>query len=222
MKIITGNIFTTQLQTIVNTVNCVGIMGAGIALECKLRYPEMFLRYKQLCADGKLKIGLLWLYKHSAQRWILNFPTKDHWRNPTKEEYLHKGLSKFVNNYKEKGISSIAFPLLGASHGGLSQEKSLRIMQQYLDTCDLPIEVYIYDPHQRDDLYDIFKSAFLSKNDVDLAKEIGLRIHIIITIRSALENPRINSISSLATTKGIGLVSLEKSFEYLRKCMSIS
>ncbi len=91
IKIISGNIFTSQCQVIVNTVNCVGVMGAGIALECRLRYPEMYDKYIQYCLESKINIGNLWIYK-TESRWILNFPTKKHWKNPSKIEYLHAGL----------------------------------------------------------------------------------------------------------------------------------
>ena len=81
---------------------------------------------------------LLWLYK-SPKRWELNFPTKKHWKYPSKKDYLHACLEKFCDTYKEKGIESIAFPLLGADKGGISQEVSLSIMRSYLDKIDLEI-----------------------------------------------------------------------------------
>ena len=122
-----GNIFSSRCQTIVNTVNCVGIMGAGIALECRLRYPQMFEQYAQLCADAKLDIGRLWVYK-APERWVLNFPTKKHWRYPSRVEYLHLGLQKFMDTYQTRGITSVAFPLLGAQNGGLQADESLALM----------------------------------------------------------------------------------------------
>lgn len=84
IKIIKGNIFTSNCQTLVNAVNCVGVMGAGIALECRLRYFEMYNRYVALCEENKIEIGLLWIYK-SPVKWILNFPTKKHWKYPSKK-----------------------------------------------------------------------------------------------------------------------------------------
>src|SRR5690606_9929486 len=141
MKVITGNIFRTEMQTIVNTVNCFGIMGAGLALECKYRYPDMFVRYKEICDKKQLDIGKLYLYK-THQKWILNFPTKFHWKYETKPEYLEKGLKKFLETYKAKGISSIAFPLLGAHNGGLSKEQSLELIEKHLKGIDIPFEVY--------------------------------------------------------------------------------
>jgi O-acetyl-ADP-ribose deacetylase (regulator of RNase III) len=151
ITILTGNIFTTKCTTIVNTVNCVGIMGAGIAYECRLRYPEMYEKYQTLCKDNLLQIGTLWIYKASNKS-ILNFPTKTDWKQPSRIEYLEKGLQKFVDTYKEKEITSIAFPLLGASHGGLTQEQSLSTMQRYLSQCDIEIEIWHFDPTATDDI----------------------------------------------------------------------
>lgn len=102
-----GTIFESQAQVIVNTVNCDGYMGKGLALAFKQRYPDMFAVYQQECKTGKLRIGRPTLYQKSTP-WILNFPTKDHWRLPSKLEYLEKGLQFFVANYKKAGIKSIA------------------------------------------------------------------------------------------------------------------
>ena len=108
-KKVKGNIFNSKTQVLVNTVNCVGVMGKGIALECKLRYPKMYETYKKFCDQNKLSPGILQLWKDSNP-WILNFPTKLDWRDLSKFEYLEKGLDKFVNTYEEKGIKSISFP----------------------------------------------------------------------------------------------------------------
>lgn len=142
VQIVKGDIFSSPTQTIVNTINCVGVMGKGIALEYKKRYPKMFVRYKTLCDSKLINIGTLWLYK-DIDKWVLNFPTKDHWRNPSELEYLKLGLEKFVKTYEDKGITSISFPLLGASNGGLDPDVSLTIMKHYLKKCKIPI--YIFD-----------------------------------------------------------------------------
>ena len=141
LKVIDGNLFESNCQTIVNTINCFGVMGKGIALEYKKRFPDMFLRYKELCGKKLIRPGILWLYK-ADNKWILNFPTKDHWKNPSKIEYLESGLTKFLNTYKNKGITSIAFPLLGASNGGIDPDLSLEVMKKYLSQCDIEVEIY--------------------------------------------------------------------------------
>ena len=143
MEIIeSGNIFDSNAQTLVNTVNCVGVMGKGLALQFKQRFPAMFREYEKICKKGLLDVGKLWLFK-TENRWILNFPTKYDWRNPSKEEYLELGLQKFVDTYKKKGITSVAFPLLGASNGGLEPAISLQIMKNYLEKCEIPVSIYL-------------------------------------------------------------------------------
>ena len=144
IKIVTnGNLFESQCQTLVNTVNCVGIMGKGIALEFKKLYPKMFEQYRIYCKQGLLDIGKLYLWKEE-NNWVLNFPTKIDWRNPSKYEWIEKGLQKFVIIYKEKGITSIAFPMLGCNNGKLDKNIVLPMMKKYLEKCDdLDVEIYV-------------------------------------------------------------------------------
>lgn len=137
-----GNIFESKAQTLVNTVNCMGVMGKGLALEFKIKYPEMFTAYEKICKQGMLNIGKLWIYK-AENRWILNFPTKYDWRKPSQEYYLELGLEKFIETYQQRGITSVAFPLLGASNGGLLPERSLEIMTYYLEKCEIPVTIYL-------------------------------------------------------------------------------
>lgn len=211
----TGNIFTTNCQTIVNTINCVGVMGAGIAYEFRLRYEDMFNKYKIHCENKKIDIGILWIY-NSEDKKILNFPTKYNWKYPSKKEYLEKGLQKFLETYKEKGITSIAFPLLGAQKGGMNQEESLSIMFSYLKQCDIDIEIWQFDPTAKDDLYEEFKSIFAEIDDQTIKNESKIRLDIVKKIRKALDNPYINSLSGLLTVDGVGEVSLEKTFKYIQ------
>ncbi len=141
IRYLEGDIFLTPAQTIVNTVNTVGVMGKGIALEFKKRYPDMFEKYKMACEKKKLKIGTLMLC-YEADHWTLLFPTKEHWRNPSRIEYIEQGLIKFCNSYAEYGITSIAFPKLGCGNGELDWNIVKPFMEAYLKP--LPIDVYIY------------------------------------------------------------------------------
>ena len=213
VKVITGNLFTSSCQTIVNTVNCVGVMGAGIALECRLRFPEMHENYISLCNEEKIDIGLLWIYK-SPKRWILNFPTKKNWKYPSKKEYLHTGLKKFCDTYKEKGIESIAFPLLGADKGGIPQEDSLSIMRSYLDKIDLEVEIYRYDPEAKDDLYDKTQNFILSQDLLQISKATKLRKDYVEKVITGMKRPDIYQLNQLARIEGIGIKTLEKVFSF--------
>lgn len=211
----TGNIFTTKCQTIVNTVNCVGVMGAGIAYEFRLRENDMFEKYKVLCKNKKIDIGILWIYKAENKN-ILNFPTKFDWKYPSKTEYLQKGLQKFIDTYKQKGITSIAFPLLGADRGGLDPKHSLELMKSYLNKCDIDVEIWHFDPNAKDDLYEEFKSIFKNIDDTVIKEGSKIRINIVKKIREALNDPSINSLSGLLRVKGVGDKSLEKLFFYIK------
>ena len=139
-----GNIFESKATTLVNTVNCVGIMGKGIALDFKKKYPAMYQEYVQLCEQHEVKPGHPYYYSDLSGASIINFPTKDHWRSPSKLSYILDGLEWFRSNYEELGITSIAFPPLGCGNGGLSWDIVGPIM--YNKLSDLPIDIEIYAP----------------------------------------------------------------------------
>lgn len=128
----TGDLFTTTLDWKVCTVNCIGIMRKGIALEFKKRYPEMYQAYKDICDGGLLKPGMLWPWREDK---ILCFATKDHWRSPSSMAWIEDGLSRFSGNYQRLGITSVAFPLLGCWNGGLSESQVLPMMINCLERC---------------------------------------------------------------------------------------
>lgn len=138
---IEGDIFNSPAQVIVNAVNTVGVMGKGIALAYKNRYPKMFEYYKAACESKKFQMGKLMLCRETDHL-ILLFPTKENWRNPSKLEYIKAGLVKFVKTYAEKNITSIAFPKLGCGNGELNWSDVKPLMEEYLK--QLPIDVYVY------------------------------------------------------------------------------
>lgn len=147
INFIKGNLFDSKCQTLVNTVNCVGVMGKGIALEFKNKYQAMFDEYKNVCRRHELLHGGdLWLYDYVdvfIPRKILCFATKEHWRNPSKIEWIERGLQQFVNKYKYWNITSIAFPKLGCNNGGLNWETQVKpLMIKYLEPLDIKIEIY--------------------------------------------------------------------------------
>ena len=136
------DLFESPARVLVNTVNTVGVMGKGIAKEFKQVYPEMFSQYQRICEKGSFDIGTLWLYK-TTNKWILNFPTKRHWRQPSQPEYVEAGLRKFVETYHIFGITSISFPQLGCGNGELDWDVQVEpLMEQYLRK--LPITVFIH------------------------------------------------------------------------------
>lgn len=144
MIIKTGNIFESKCNTLVNAVNCVGVMGKGIALEFKRRYPEMYLDYVDRCKAREVKTGKPYVYQNSDEVKILNFPTKAHWKSASHLSYIAEGLDWFIKHYDEYGIKSVAFPALGCGNGGLRWEDVEQIM--FCKLYDLPIEIEIYAP----------------------------------------------------------------------------
>ena len=138
-----GDIFQSSAKVLVNPVNTTGVMGKGLALEFKKRYPSMFEEYRTLCENAQFQVGDLWLYE-APDKWILNFPTKRHWREKSTLEIIEIGLQKFVAMFGEAGIESIAFPKLGSGLGGLDWEAQVRpLMEQYLQPLAIEILIYI-------------------------------------------------------------------------------
>ncbi len=142
VKVLVGDIFKSKAQTLVNTVNCVGIMGKGIALEFKKLFPEMYKDYLNRCARGEVRLGKPYLYKSVIPPWILNFPTKDHWRSLANIQDIIEGLEYLLEHYKAWGITSIAVPPLGSGQGQLEWRIVGPILFQYLNRMDILVELY--------------------------------------------------------------------------------
>jgi O-acetyl-ADP-ribose deacetylase (regulator of RNase III) len=204
-------------------------MGKGLALAFKQRYPAMFPVYQQECKTGKLRIGRPSLYKESTP-WILNFPTKDHWKPPSKIEYLEKGLEYFVANYKKAGIKSIAFPKLGAQNGKLSWDEVGPLMARYLSQIDIDVYIYIaegdieyqYDPQRenafQEKIWKQFSELALSQDRLVQEVQLSLReAKKLVQKRETIE------IASLADIESIGLakISLKRIKDYI-SCQEFS
>jgi len=138
-----GSIFDSQAQTITNAVNCVGVMGKGIALDFKNRFPEMFSDYAKRCKNKEIALGRPYLYVTQKRPWILNFPTKDHWRNASNLQCIIDGLKFLQSEYRNWEISSLAIPALGCGLGGLKWETVAPLLCEYGKKLDIPVEVYV-------------------------------------------------------------------------------
>jgi O-acetyl-ADP-ribose deacetylase (regulator of RNase III) len=139
-----SSLFDSPAQTLVNTVNTVGVMGKGVALTFREIFPEMFAEYQRLCEQGALQIGGLHLYR-GAHKYVLNFPTKKHWRNPSKPEYIEAGLRTLVANYQRWGITSLSMPPLGCGNGALDYDTQVRpLVERYLSKLSIPVFVHLY------------------------------------------------------------------------------
>src|SRR5438128_8873633 len=107
MKILVADILQSTAQTLINTVNCVGVMGKGIALEFKERFPEMFNDYVKRCERKEVKPGIPYLYKRLLPPNIINFPTKDHWKSVSRISDIEHGLKCLLNHYNERKVTSL-------------------------------------------------------------------------------------------------------------------
>ena len=135
-----GDIFEAQTDAIINTVNTVGVMGKGIALQFKQRFPANYEAYKKACDTGALTVGQLLITEPNSLffKYIINFPTKVNWIHPSKYEYIESGLKALVQQIKALGIQSIAIPPLGAGNGKLEAQSvwlPIRWFSGLTDTC---------------------------------------------------------------------------------------
>ncbi len=145
----TGNIFDSNCKTLVNTVNCEGVMGKGLALQFKKRYPKMFNKYKIACKPGQCRClehgGDIWIWNYIdfyTHKKILCFATKEHWYYPSKIEWIERGLQRFIEDYKNWNIENIAWPKLGCTNGGLKWEDIKPLMIKYLEPLPILCEIY--------------------------------------------------------------------------------
>lgn len=145
IKYTKGNMLNSSAQALVNTVNTVGVMGKGIALQFKNRFPKNFKEYKEACQNGSFNIGQLLIVQEGdlmSQKLIINFPTKKHWKGNSKYEYIEFGLKALREAIKNYKIKSLALPPLGCGNGGLEWNKIKLLIENYLSECSAEITVY--------------------------------------------------------------------------------
>ena len=216
-KELKGSIFSTKAQALVNTVNCVGVMGKGIALEFRRRYPKMFKEYQHICKKGELQPGQILPYR-DGETGILNFAIKNDWKRPSKVEWIESCLTEFVSSYRDMDIKSAAFPWMGAMNGGISIETIKKIMRNYLSNLtDIDIEVYDFNPDASDPLFEklnnIVKSRYL--NIKDLSKRSDIKPRYMEKIIKALQEENIRSLPRLIESGVIGKKNIEKLYAFL-------
>jgi O-acetyl-ADP-ribose deacetylase (regulator of RNase III) len=146
-----GNLLDAEVEAVVNTVNTVGVMGKGIALMFKERFPDNFRLYKRACDNEEIEVGKVFTTYPGGVLWprvIINFPTKRHWREKTKIEYIQDGLEDLVRVIREEKISSIAIPPLGCGNGGLDWQDVKKEIETYLKSLE-DVEVIVYQPTEK-------------------------------------------------------------------------
>ena len=143
-----GNILEADTEALVNTVNTVGVMGKGIALAFKKAFPDNFEYYKKACDNKELNTGDLLITQTGkiTPKYIINFPTKVHWKEKSKMEYIEQGMKRLVQVIDEKEIRSIAIPPLGCGNGGLNWQDVKKVMINELSKLPENIDVIIFEP----------------------------------------------------------------------------
>ena len=141
-----GDIFTAETRAIVNPVNCVGVMGSGLALKFKDKYPDNFIAYKKACNVGEVVMGEMFVHDEgffARPRYIINFPTKQHWRNNSNLADIENGLDSLVHVVRQRGIQSLALPAIGCGLGGLEWSEVIKLIKNKLQVCkDTDIMVF--------------------------------------------------------------------------------
>ncbi|MGL5928430.1 MAG: type II toxin-antitoxin system antitoxin DNA ADP-ribosyl glycohydrolase DarG [Dermatophilaceae bacterium] len=144
-----GNLLTEDVEALVNTVNTQGVMGKGVALQFKRAYPEMFQSYEAACRRGDVQPGRLHIWSSDAltgPRFVINFPTKRHWRQPSRLEDIDAGLVALVEAIRERNIRSIALPPLGCGNGGLDWRDVRPLIERRLAPVADEVDIRIFPP----------------------------------------------------------------------------
>lgn len=150
-----GNLFESHDEAIVNAVNCVGVMGKGIALQYKILFPENYLEYKECCSLKKIVPGKMFVYEYNISdlfdekkpKFVINFPTKNHWRSKSKFEFVEEGLNDLISVIKTKNIKSISIPAIGCGNGGLKWSDVREVIEKKLSILE-DITINVYEPKE--------------------------------------------------------------------------
>lgn len=148
MRFTKGNLLEADVEAVVNTVNTAGVMGKGIALMFKERYPDIFKEYAAACRQDEVQVGSMFVTETNeltGPRWVIHFPTKKHWRAPTKLEWVEEGLRDLRDVIVRNEIRSIALPPLGCGNGGLEWSVVRGIVERTLSELD-DVEIVVYEP----------------------------------------------------------------------------
>ncbi len=144
----TGNLLNAPVEALVNPVNTAGVMGKGLALQFREAFPENYAAYRAACARGEVAVGRMLVTENrspATPRWIINFPTKEHWRNPSQLEFITSGLTDLVQVLRERQIRSMAIPPLGCGLGGLKWADVKPLVEAALNPLS-DVETLVFEP----------------------------------------------------------------------------
>lgn len=157
VNICRGNLLDQQVDALVNTVNTVGVMGKGVALQVKRRWPENFKAYERAVARGEVQVGRMFVFDNGglvSPHFIINFPTKEHWRSPSRIEFISEGLNDLVATIDKLEIKSIAIPPLGCGNGGLEWSEVRPLIEAAFERSP-GLDVRLFEPSQEARLHEL-------------------------------------------------------------------
>ncbi|OBT29323.1 hypothetical protein A9263_04500 [Vibrio cyclitrophicus] len=188
IEFVKGDFFDYDADIRVNTVNCVGVMGAGVALAFKNKYPNMFKEYAKQCRAKEIAPGRpsVWMEGDMFSKGIeiINFPTKDHWRTPSEYEYVEKGLAWLSEYLLGREGVTVTLPALGCGHGGLDWEKVKLLILKYLSTS--PSHILVFEPQSSKNAG---KKRVASSNKTVELEELGIKT---VSFKSDVYPPRLS------------------------------
>jgi O-acetyl-ADP-ribose deacetylase (regulator of RNase III) len=207
-----GTVFNTDADAIVNTINCIGVMNTGVALEYGLRYPELLKEYEQKCKNKEISVGHIYYYK-DKEKLIVNFPTKWHFKYPSKLEWIEDGLKDFVKTYKQYNIKSIAFTKLGTLNGGLDWNRVKILMEKYLNNLDIHVYICLDNKKDAEGLEKEMLNVFNDLSAEELKQNIRLTTKQLDILK---QNMPINRFWKIKEIEGIGTTTYKSLFNYCK------
>ena len=212
LKYFEGTVFNAGTEAIVNTVNCMGVMGAGIALEFKLRYPNMFKEYEEQCKIRLVKVGKLTYHKEDGYH-IINFPTKGHFKYPSKIEWIRDGLIDFTKTYSQHDFKTIAFPKLGTHNGGLPWDDVEKLMLNHLQKLNIEVIICLDETEEPQGIEADMVNYF-NNNFQELSNKIKLSKNQITNIEKTTPIKRFWHLSQI---QGISIKTYQDLFDFCKQ-----
>lgn len=192
-KALIGNLFDSHATTLVNTVNCVGVMGKGVALEFKRRFPTMYVDYAKRCERRAVKLGEPYIFRDPSGIKIINFPTKGHWRSSSRLSDIEQGLDHLADHISEWSVESLALPPLGCGNGGLAWSEVGPLIYSKLHKYSCNIEVFAPYGTPKGELTDEFLGRSMQLSLLDSGKKFSKMPNewavIVETVRELQSQP---------------------------------
>lgn len=196
IKYVKGNLLQAKAHALVNTVNTIGVMGKGIALQFKEQFPANFKAYSDACKNGKIGIGKLFVFEENTlngKKIIINFPTKTEWYKKSQYSYIEEGLKDLVKIIEEYKLENIALPPLGCGNGGLNWDKVKALIENYL--ANISIEILVYEPNNA--VKEVLQKE-QQKKDINLTPARAMLLYALAKYEERGENPSVFAANKLA------------------------